>query len=296
MRKVLGAALLLILATAGVGAAQSVVTVTAETVNLRAQATTDSAIVATVTLGMVLTVLGTTGNWYKVKDPLSGKEGYVHSLTVKAGGDARQPMPMPPPAPATKPAPAPPPTRTAKPAPARPPAAPPKDYSNSFSMVLARAGMFLASSSDFKAIYGTGPVVGAEVRIGLPRPGGPIIVGWLEVNSRQRTGKLSFTEESTKVSVTAIEAGALYRFNTGRTSPYAGAGLGYYMLTETNEPLGEATASKLGFCAVGGVSTTVSRRFVADARLKYSFVTMSPAGESVKAGGLTLGVGVGIKF
>ncbi len=72
--------------------------VTADKVNLREKPTTDSAIVATFERGTELTVIETAGSWYKVRDKVSGKEGYVHRLTVKViGGSA---APAPPAAPA----------------------------------------------------------------------------------------------------------------------------------------------------------------------------------------------------
>ena len=65
--------------------------VTADRVNLRAKPTTDSAIVATVERGAELAVIETAGSWYKVRDKVSGKEGYVHSLTVKVISGATSP-------------------------------------------------------------------------------------------------------------------------------------------------------------------------------------------------------------
>jgi uncharacterized protein YgiM (DUF1202 family) len=293
MRRALGIALLMIVALAGPLAAQTVVTVTADTVNLRAQPTTDSAIVATVARGAQLQVLGTNGSWFKVRDARSGKDGYVHSLTVTAGATASQRAAQRAGAPAASSAT--PPARAPRPAAAPKAPAPPADYSRSFSMILARVGVFLASDSNFKAIYGTGLVFGGELRVGPKRPGGPRIVGWLEATSRQRDGKLSFTKEATKVTVTAVEAGALYRLKAADLSPYVGAGLGYHMLNETNV-LGDAKQNKLGFCAIGGVSMTASRRIVLDARLKYSIVSMKPVDVAIKVGGITIGAAIGLKF
>jgi opacity protein-like surface antigen len=167
-----------------------------------------------------------------------------------------------------------------------------QDY-ESFSMFLGRLGYFQASDSAFKDIYGNGIVFGGELRLGL---GSKKIVGWLEGSHRARTGEFSFTGEETKAKVTAIELGALYRILPRKISPYAGAGLGYYMFTEDNVPMGKASQSKIGFCGAAGVSVLMTQRFVLDLRLKYSTCRMKPADYSINVGGLSLSLGAGVRF
>jgi opacity protein-like surface antigen len=167
----------------------------------------------------------------------------------------------------------------------------PQEERDSFSMFLGRFGYFLASDSAFKDIYGNGVVFGGELRIGGKR-----IAGWLEGNYRARTGKFSFTGEETTVKVTAIEGGALYRIMPGNISPYVGAGIGYYMFNENNVPIGEAKQSKIGFCGAAGVSVFVAKLLVLDCRLKYSTCSMKPADYEINIGGLTMGIGLGVRF
>jgi opacity protein-like surface antigen len=162
---------------------------------------------------------------------------------------------------------------------------------DSFSMVLGRFGYFLASDSAFKVIYGNGAVYGGELRLGGKR-----IVGWLEGSYRERAGKLSFTGEKTKVKVTGIEVGALYRIIPGNISPYAGASIGYYMFNENNKPMGVAKQSKIGFCGAAGVSVIVAKRFVLDCRLKYTACSIKPAEFRINIGGLGLSLGMGVRF
>jgi opacity protein-like surface antigen len=161
----------------------------------------------------------------------------------------------------------------------------------SFSMVLLRAGVFLASDSAYKDVYGTGPVFGLELRLGKKA-----LVGWLEATFRSASGKSTFTKEDTKATVIGAEGGALYRFLTGKLSAYAGAGLGYYMLKETNSFIGEASGGGIGFCAVGGATYAVTPSIVVDARIKFSSGKMKPADFDINVGGLTLGLGVGIRI
>lgn len=167
----------------------------------------------------------------------------------------------------------------------------PQEERDSFSMFLGRFGYFLASDSAFKDIYGNGVVFGGELRIGGKR-----IAGWLEGNYRARTGEFSFTGEETKVSVMAIEGGALYRIMPGNISPYVGAGIGFYIFNENNEPIGEAKQSKIGFCGAAGVSVIVAKLLVLDCRLKYSTCSMKPADYDINIGGLTMGIGLGVRF
>jgi acetoin utilization deacetylase AcuC-like enzyme len=104
-------------------------------------------------------------------------------------------------------------------------------------MFLGRFGYFLASDSAFKEIYGNGAVYGGELRLGGKR-----IVGWLEGSYRERVGKFSFTGEETKVKVTGIDVGVLCRIIPGNISPYAGAGIGYFIFNENNVAIGAAHA------------------------------------------------------
>jgi opacity protein-like surface antigen len=168
--------------------------------------------------------------------------------------------------------------------------APPKE--NTLSMFVGRFGYFLASK-EFKDIYGNGVVFGGELRLGGRR-----ITGWLEGNYRARTGKFSFTKEETKVNVLAIEGGALYKIKikSGNIMPYVGAGLGYYMYDEKNEPIGEAKKNQIGFCVVGGASMRVFKSLALDCRIKYSTCSMQPADFKINIGGLTFGLGLGLGF
>jgi len=162
---------------------------------------------------------------------------------------------------------------------------------DTLSMFLGRLGYYLASDSAFKDIYGNGEVFGGELRLGGKR-----IAGWLEANFRQRTGKFSFTGEETKVKVMSLEGGALYRIMSGTIWPYVGAGIGYYMYNENNVPLGEAKQSKIGFCAAAGVSVVVAELLVLDIRIKYNVCNMKPADFDINIGGLTIGMGMGVRF
>jgi opacity protein-like surface antigen len=164
------------------------------------------------------------------------------------------------------------------------------------SLAVIHVGKFKSSDSTFESIYGNGLVFGGEVRAAGPRLAAGQLMFWAEGSSRRRSGQLSFTGEPTKVRVNAIEAGLLHRLGRGRVSPYLGGCLGYYMFSETNEPIGKAAQGKIGYCGVAGASIAATRRIAIDVRVKYSVSSMQPADFPIKIGGLTVGGGVGVRF
>jgi opacity protein-like surface antigen len=249
---------------------------------IRQAAALEAPVIILADKGQVFDVIEKADKWYLIQLP-SGGVGYLHKSVAEEVAEAVAP-PVPPPAQIpvlTKQA------TTQAPMIARQPAT----KGDPFSMFLGRVGYFLASDSAFKDIYGNGAVFGGELRLGGKR-----IVGWLEGSYRERVGKFSFTGEKTKVKITGIEVGALYRIIPGNISPYAGAGVGYYMFNESNDPIGTAKQSKIGFCGAAGVSVFIGRSFVLDARAKFSTCAMKPADFNINVGGITLGLGAGFRF
>jgi len=239
-------------------------------------------IVGSADKGQVFDVMEKADEWYLVQLS-SGAVGYLHQSVVEEVTEAVAPSVTPPaqvPVVTERP-------RTQAPTIARQPA--PKG--DTFSMFLGRIGFFSASDSAYSDIYGNGVVFGGELRVG-----GEKLAGWLEGSYRARTGQLSYTKEETKVSILAVEGGALYRIMTGTISPYAGAGLGFYVFDENNVAIGEAKQSKVGFCGLAGVSMIVSGNFVLDARVKFSTCAIKPADFDINVGGITLGIGAGFRF
>lgn len=258
------------------------VRIVATRASIRQAAAFSAPIVATADKGQVFDVIEKAGEWYWVQLPSRAK-GYLHQSVIKEVAEAVAPSVTPPvqvPVVTERP-------RTQAPTIARQPA--PKG--DTFSMFLGRIGFFLASDSTFSEIYGNGVVFGGEVRVGKKK-----LAGWLEGSYRARKGQLSYTKEETKVSILAVEGGALYRFMTRSISPYAGAGLGFYVFDEKNVAIGEAKQSKVGFCGLAGVSWIVGGSFVLDARVKFNTCAMKPADFNINVGGITLGIGAGFRF
>jgi opacity protein-like surface antigen len=249
---------------------------------IRQAAALEAPVIIIADKGQVFDVIEKADKWYLIQLP-SGGVGYLHKSVVEEVAEAVAPS-VPPPAQVPVLAEQ---ATTQAPIIARQLAT----KGDSFSMFLGRFGYFLASDSAFKDIYGNGTVFGGELRLGGKR-----IVGWLEGSYRERVGKFSFTGEKTKVKVTGIEVGALYRIIPGNISPYAGAGVGYYMFNENNDPIGTAKQSKIGFCGAAGVSMFIGRSFVLDVRAKFSTCAMKPADFNINVGGITLGLGAGFRF
>ena len=258
--------------------------VTVERANIRQSGFASAPVIGGGNKGEIFTVIEKAGDWYLIQ-LADGTPGFISAAVVEEVAETAPALPE-----EMQPV-----ERTAAPKPA--PAALPDQVvgesggKNTFSMVLLRAGYFLASDAAYKDVYENGLVFGGEVRVG-----GQSLAGWVEGNYRSATGKTTYTEEETKMSVLAFEGGALYRFEAGMISPYFGAGLGMYMFKESNEPMGEAKQSKLGFCGLGGVAVGLGSSFILDARLKYSTCSMKPADFDINVGGLTLGIGLGMKF
>jgi opacity protein-like surface antigen len=75
-----------------------------------------------------------------------------------------------------------------------------------------------------------------------------------------------------------------------------GAGVGYYFFKESNTFIGEASKNGIGFCVLGGASYSVSSWLVLDGRIKYSTASMKPADFDINIGGLTIGLGIGVRL
>jgi len=258
-----------------------------EKANVRQAAQMEAPVVGGASRGDVFDVLEKAGEWYLIALP-DGTKGYVHQFVVDEVGEGA--------AAGEEIAPTPEETQPVKRPAARPPVrtTAPKVKTakgDTFSMFLARVGYFLSSDSQAKDIYKDGMVFGGEIRFG-----GKSLGGWIEGNYRSATGKLSFTQEETKMSVMAAEAGLLYRFAMDNLNPYLGGGAGMYMFNEKSDALGEAKKSSFGFCVLGGVTYFLGSSLAIDARIKWSTCSMKPADYDINVGGITVGAGLGIRF
>ncbi len=205
------------------------VSVTADRVNLRAKPSTESPVLATFERGAELTVIETAGSWYKVRDRATGKEGYLHSLTVKviagaagaapAAGTAAPPQQRPP-------------ARTS-PSPSAPPRADPSDDKPVTPLILAG---FVSGGGTTTWALGGGvgfkPFSNPRIRL----------QGDLLWHREKEEG------EDESINTFVFSGNAHYLFEASNMTPFAGGGL-VWAKASCN---GCDHASAFGFSLVGG--------------------------------------------
>lgn len=157
--------------------------------------------------------------------------------------------------------------------------------------VAVRGGYFAPSEAAFKDVYGGGPAFGAEITARVWKG----LSAWIEGGVFSKTGKLTYTGETTKVRITPFGLGLDYGLGRGRLRAYAGAGLIYYDFRETNV-IGDVSSGGLGWKARAGATFRFWKRLFADVRLSFSHGDIEPSGIKVNIGGLELGLGLGYLF
>jgi hypothetical protein len=157
--------------------------------------------------------------------------------------------------------------------------------------VAVRGGYFAPSEAAFKDVYGGGPAFGAEITARVWKG----LSAWIEGGVFSKTGKLTYTGETTKVRITPFGLGLDYGLGRGRLRAYAGAGLSYYDFRETNV-IGDVSSGGLGWKARAGAMFRFWKRLFADVRLSFSHGDIEPSGIKVNIGGLELGLGLGYLF
>jgi opacity protein-like surface antigen len=167
--------------------------------------------------------------------------------------------------------------------------------SGSFA-ALGRFNLLLPGDQVYREVYGKSLMqFGLELRRAL----GPRLSLWAEASYLSKTGALTFTKEETKLSVIPLEAGLTARLTQGKWAPYAGAGVGIFLLKEESEALGSSSTSPFGFCLLAGISGDIGTSVFVDFRAKYQVYMAEPTDPSldkVNVGGLVLSGGVGFRF
>jgi opacity protein-like surface antigen len=265
------------------------VQVTAERVNLTAEASSDSRVMATVTRGTVLEVLRREGQWIRVATPGSGYAAYIPRTAVETGvGGALPPGTAAPPSPA--PASGPPrapaaPSVGATPAavapvtptPAEPEASPRASQPSSSGgsgekpVSFGVHGSFATDDVDFG--------VGGRVAFDLSDLSGVEHLGGLVTFDYFFGAGASGTAGDVAVSADAdaiqVDAYATYLFEGERARPYVGAGVSYFRVSASasasvpgSPDLSvSASASHTSLAILGGVK--LKQRFFAEARYHF---------------------------
>lgn len=151
---------------------------------------------------------------------------------------------------------------------------------------------FSPSEQAFKDIYGGGMMYGAEATVGIWRN----FEFWFGGSHFTKRGKLTFTQEETKLKIIPIGGGLRYILPTGRLNLYAGLGLNYYQYKETNDPIGEASKGGLGYVGKIGSFVKVTGSLLIDIYADYTYCKMKPADFKINIGGFEAGIGIGYEF
>lgn len=155
----------------------------------------------------------------------------------------------------------------------------------------AKGAYFVPTDKAFKDVYGNGTVYGGEIGVGL---GGSISL-WASGDFFAKKGKLTFTEEETKIRITPLCVGLRFRFSSSGVSPYLSIGVGYFQFQETN-PIGEVKEGNLGYVGKAGITLGLGTSFFLDLQAKYTYCKAKPQDVEADLGGLHAGAGLGFKF
>ena len=152
-----------------------------------------------------------------------------------------------------------------------------------------KAQYFQSSDGDFRDIYGPGVSFGGEIDVSLS--GGLGL--WAGGHYFSREGKLTFTEEETRIRISPFYGGIRFRFGKGKVLPYVGAGIGLFSFKEEN-PIGTVSGSAFGYIGQGGLIFRIGRRMFLDLKGSYASSKANPAGIVGQIGGFLVGLGVGV--
>ncbi len=162
----------------------------------------------------------------------------------------------------------------------------------SFSL---KGGYFLPTGEDFKEVYEGGPLFGGDIAVAIV---GPLDI-WAGGDFFSKSGKLTFTQEDTKIRITSLSAGLRARLTSSSVCPYLAAGVGYFLYKEENI-LGTFDGNVLGFVGQAGLLVSLSQTLAFDIYGRYNICKETVIGdaESFNAdiGGFQAGGGLVIRF
>jgi hypothetical protein len=167
-----------------------------------------------------------------------------------------------------------------------------------FSSVQARevilkltGGYFVPAEQAFKDVYGTGLTWGGEAVVYVWENVGL----WLGGGYFGKQGRLTFTQEETRVQILPLGAGIKLKTSSEKVGLYSGLGLRYNSFKESNA-IGEATKGGLGIVVMIGGIIKILKEVALDISIEYSYCRMKPADFTINIGGLSVGLGLGYEF
>ncbi|NIO48888.1 MAG: outer membrane beta-barrel protein [Candidatus Aminicenantes bacterium] len=155
----------------------------------------------------------------------------------------------------------------------------------------ANANYFRPKDQSFKEIYRNGKSFGGEIGITL----GKGISIWAGGHYFSKKGKLTFTEEDTKIQIIPLYAGLRYRLEKANIRPYVGFAIGYFRYKEAN-PIGTIKKGDIGYIGQVGIIFKVGGALFLDIKGSYSYCKVKPVDIEANLGGLQGGIGLGLEF
>ena len=161
----------------------------------------------------------------------------------------------------------------------------------------AKSGQFRPSENAFSDVYGNGWRHIGEISLGVDINNLHGIDVWINGKHFNKKGKLTYTEEETKVKMLGFGTGLRYRLNflKGILYPYAGLGFNYNQFIETNK-FGELRHYEWGYEGQLGIFIRPIKRLLIDVYLDYTYCKMKPEDIGFNIGGIAAGVGLGYEF
>lgn len=159
------------------------------------------------------------------------------------------------------------------------------------------ASYFYPFEKAFRNIYSQG----ANYGLSIGRPVWKNLEFYFDVHYYYKRGKLTFTQEDTRIIVRPIGANLRYVFLRKKIHLYAGGGLTYNFFEERN-PIGTVKESKLGFSVRTGGYTRITgfqkvmKEFIIGIYISYAYCKMKPAEIEFNIDGLNTGVSLGFAF
>ncbi|MFQ6108493.1 MAG: hypothetical protein ACE5L7_02950 [Candidatus Aminicenantales bacterium] len=156
---------------------------------------------------------------------------------------------------------------------------------------------FFPSEKAFRDIYGPGGKWGLDISRNIWKN----MEVYLEAHYFTKRGKLTFTQESTRLRILPLGVGLKYLFLKKRTHLYAGAGITYNVFEEKN-PIGRTRDYQWGVAVRLGALRKMKglkkffKEFIIDAYIHYNYCKMKPAEISIDIGGVDLGLALGFEL
>lgn len=241
-----------------VHAQKQTIEVVVEKAEIRAEPNMKAEIIETPSVGSIFEVERKAGDWYEIK--FTSKlgitfTGYIHKKYVKVLGEV------------------------------------PEIKKEGKFLIELSGGYFLPSDQRFKSVYGNGTYFGGEISVALMKGIGI----WGGAHYLTKKGKSTFSGRDTKLKLSPIYGGMIFKVPEARVSPYASIGIGYFKYKEESA-LGTVDKGDIGFIGQIGCLFKIIRPIFIDIKGSYSYCKAKPVELEANLGGFQATIGVGFEL